>query len=264
MKTTILYFSATGNSIVIARKLAKNMENAEVVSIVKMMKNDTIKISSEKVGIIIPVYAWGAPRIVMEFLKKLELNHNQYIFAIAHSGGIAGYTLKQMNRALSKKGIRIHAGFSVKDASYAGVEKDIPVRIAKALDGKGREKMRTFIQREDEIRSVIGNNELHKVETTNFMVDIYTRFMHGIALELFKKRDSKFAVTADCSKCDTCVKICPQQNIIRKDSGLVWQHNCEMCLACLKWCPKKAIELTGDNMSYNRRHNNQISIKDFL
>ena len=83
MQTTILYFSATGNSIVIARKLAKNMENAEVISIAKIMKNDTIKVYSEKIGIIIPVYAWGAPRIVMEFLNRIELNHNQYIFAIA-------------------------------------------------------------------------------------------------------------------------------------------------------------------------------------
>ena len=47
MKTTIFYFSATGNSIVITRKLAKSMENTEVISIVKVMKNDTIKVSSE-------------------------------------------------------------------------------------------------------------------------------------------------------------------------------------------------------------------------
>ena len=264
MKTTIYYYSATGNSIILARKLAESMQDTEVISITKLMKKESIKTSSEKIGFVIPVYAWGAPRIVMDFLKRIELNNPQYVFAIAHSGGIAGYTLKQMNRALSKKGVRIDAGFSVKDVSYAGLEKDIPVKIAKLLAGDTREKMKTFIEREDEILSIIDNNKPHKVETTNFMMDIYAQFMHGIALKIFERGDAKFAVTEDCSKCDTCVKICPQKNIIRADSRLVWQHNCDMCLACLKWCPKQAIVRGGDQLSYNRRRNNQVTIKDFL
>ena len=263
MNTTIFYFSATGNSIVIARKLAENLQNTEIISIAKVMKKDTIKTSAERIGLIVPVYSWGAPRIVMDFLKRLEIDDTPYIFAVAHSGGIAGYTLKQMNKALLKKNSKIHAGFSVKDTSYAGVENELPVKIAKLLDGQGRENLRTFAQREDEICSIISDNKLHKVETTSFIVDTYARLMHGMAMKIFKGRDSGFAVTSDCVRCNSCVKICPQQNITRADSELVWHHNCEMCLACLKWCPKEAIVRT-DAFSYNRKRNNQVTIKDFL
>lgn len=118
MKTKIFYFSATGNSLNIARQIAAGLDEVKLVSIPKVI-NDLIDTSAPKIGLVFPVYAWGMPRIVADFLKKIKLDKEQYIFAVAVSAGTPGDTLNKLKRTLNRKGSQLNAGFAIKEASYA-------------------------------------------------------------------------------------------------------------------------------------------------
>ncbi len=82
MKTTIYYFSATGNTLSVAKKLQGMMEDVELVSIADALANVKV-IEAQKIGFLFPIYAWGMPRIVSEFIDQLRFGHIHYCFSIS-------------------------------------------------------------------------------------------------------------------------------------------------------------------------------------
>jgi ferredoxin len=88
MNTTIYYFSATGNSLHFARELAQELHTENIFSIAEAMDQEFVETDSQRVGLVFPVYAWGPPRIVMDFLEKLIFQGSPYIFSIVTCVGI--------------------------------------------------------------------------------------------------------------------------------------------------------------------------------
>ena len=105
----IIYFSATGNSEHVAKKIASKT-NDEAISITKVDKiNDNV------LGIISPTYAWGLPIIVKERLEKLTfINKPDYIYYVATYGTTCGATTCFVNNIFKNKGLSLSSGFSVK------------------------------------------------------------------------------------------------------------------------------------------------------
>ncbi len=112
MKTTIFYFSGTGNSLKIARDIAEVLGDAEVISIPEII-NEEISILSERIGIVFPVYIWGIPLIVGKFLKRIKAPADKYFFAVATCGSMPGATLGQVANILKSQGMKLSAGFSI-------------------------------------------------------------------------------------------------------------------------------------------------------
>ena len=72
MKTTIYYFSGTGNSLKVAKDIAAELKDTEIIQICKnnMGINNT---TSNKIGIVFPVYVSGMPLLVKEFIEKIKI-----------------------------------------------------------------------------------------------------------------------------------------------------------------------------------------------
>ena len=66
MRTVIFYFSGTGNCLKVARDLASELGNTELIPVAKAIK-DKAKVLVECIGIIYPVYMFGMPLIVKKF-----------------------------------------------------------------------------------------------------------------------------------------------------------------------------------------------------
>lgn len=64
----ILYFTATGNSLYIAKSLG-----GELLSIPQMVKNGFFEFTDDKIGIVFPLHAWGVPSYVADFFKKSKI-----------------------------------------------------------------------------------------------------------------------------------------------------------------------------------------------
>ena len=69
----ILYFSGTGNSKYIAKRIAEAIRENTVDLNMKIKENDTSPLQTGRdVIIVTPTYAWRIPKIVSEFIDKTK------------------------------------------------------------------------------------------------------------------------------------------------------------------------------------------------
>ena len=136
MKTKIFYFTGTGNSLAVAKNIGSELGDTELVSIPAVIKGDIIA-DTPVIGLVFPVYIWGMPNMVVDFVNKLKLDNNQYIFAVATCAGIPGETLIQLQKTLQKGGSNLDAGFIVKEAPNTIQKDNMFVKIARLLERNG-------------------------------------------------------------------------------------------------------------------------------
>jgi len=73
----VLYFSGTGNSKYIAKRIAEAIQENAVDLNMKIKENDTSPLQTGRdVIIVTPTYAWRIPKIVSEWIDKTELVEN--------------------------------------------------------------------------------------------------------------------------------------------------------------------------------------------
>ena len=115
----IFYFSGTGNSLWVAKKLAELQED-QILFIPKLMEEKrgpfsfTLK-QDEMLGFVFPVYAWAPPKIVLEFINNLVItNRSDYdTYSVCTCGDHAGLTMNVLSANLQKRNIKLNSGFSV-------------------------------------------------------------------------------------------------------------------------------------------------------
>ncbi len=264
MKTTIYYFSGTGNSLKIARDLAEMLDDSELIPIAKIWQNDHIAATTEKVGFVFPLYYWGLPKILYDFLTKIELNKANYIFAVITRGAsIDGIPLYQLGRILEEKSKILNAGFFIL----------MPDNYIILADGPSEDiQNELFKAAKKEIESVY---EIISENKDNFKIDKYTdkskiktkrreraekvsKKFHNDVLE----SDKFFVVDDNCNSCGTCENVCPVDNILLIEGRPQWQHKCQQCLACINFCPENSIQYGEKTVNRKRYHHPEITVDD--
>jgi ferredoxin len=267
MPTKIFYFTGTGNSLSVAQNIATGMGDTELLSIPKVInvaisvENGDISLDTSKIGLVFPVYMWGMPNIVVEFVRKLELNKKHYIFAVATCAGQPGETLIQLQKLLQEKGADLDAGFAVREASNTIQKDNIFINIARLIE---RDEIisKSGKERLPEIIEVISRNQKHKVETSSRLLNLYGRWVYSMAMPRINTMGQFFA-DDNCSLCLTCQRICPSDNIKIVNDKPTWNQNCEFCQACVQWCTKEAIHIKDEDLK-RRYHNPEIKVKDII
>ncbi|MBZ9613993.1 flavodoxin family protein [Clostridium estertheticum] len=72
MKPNVYCFAGTGNSLTVAKDIAKEIEGV-LISIPYVIGHDIIKTDAKVVVIIFPVYMWGIPLIIERFIKNFKI-----------------------------------------------------------------------------------------------------------------------------------------------------------------------------------------------
>ncbi|HIG0357635.1 TPA: EFR1 family ferrodoxin [Clostridium sporogenes] len=106
----IYYFTGTGNSLQIANDLSAKLDECTIHKIAEYLGE---KIDGSTLGIVFPVYNWGLPLIICDFLRKLCVSDETYIYAIANYGGLPGKALDQCKYILKESGLKLSAGFLI-------------------------------------------------------------------------------------------------------------------------------------------------------
>jgi len=257
MRTTIYYFSGTGNSLFVAKSLAKLISNCDIKSIPMEMHSSKLIKNSQKIGFVFPLYAFGLPNIVIKFIKKFDFSNASYIFSIVTRGAKSWGALDQLNELLKSKSNKLSAGF------YIDMPGNYIIKHRVCSENEQRYLFKNAEIKIKEIADVINSKDT-KIEKTNIFFRIFSRFYHLIWLNLLKSKHSKFYSDENCDHCGLCVDICAFNNIKLDKKAPMWGDNCQMCLACLHFCPKQAIQYGSKTKGKTRYHNPNITSKEMI
>ncbi len=241
----ILYFTATGNNLYVAKRLGGTK-----YSIPKLLKENQFEFEDEKIGIIFPIYVSNVPKIVEEFLDKAKLN-SKYIFAIGTYGAMSGGAVSHLLEIGKRNNIQFSyintllmvdnylPGFDMNKQMVKEPKKNIEENLSLII--KDVEHGRNFIKKSSAMGGVM-RFIASKITSDHF--------------------EDKFYVESSCNGCKTCEKVCPVNNIKVKEQP-TFQNNCQQCLACIQNCPQKAIRLKGEKSSARFRNNN-VDLKEII
>lgn len=222
MSMTIYCFSATGNSLTTARKLAEMLGDCRVIPVPSLRAQSKVKDDSDAVGFVFPVYYGNMPWPVRELISKMAFAKDAYVFSVTTYRGHAGAAAKRMDQLLMTRGVRLSGSFGLPmpgnsfinapevDAAHLAAQTDNIAAIA--------ERIRS--------REHTGSTAPELLPMTP--IDYPNNFR---------------GITADdsCTGCGICAQVCPMGNIRIEGGRAVIGDDCATCLACFHWCPVEAV-----------------------
>ena len=252
----VFYFTATGNSLFVARQLSDNP-----ISIPQELKKEKMVYEADEIGIVCPDYAGAIPKIVQEFVAKATLKA-PYIFTIITYGNACVNVAEWWDEFCKGKSVvnnyvqpilMVDNYLPVFDMNeQMTIDKHVDESLARILEDIGAHK-----------------NQIAAAEMGMFNKDMLKRM-----------QDQHFSMTAErllelkkdrCVECMTCEKVCPHKNFSLEADGLRFTGDCEFCLACVQNCPQKALTLKsqwpgmpGERNAEARYRYPDISLNDII
>jgi len=259
MLTTIYYFTGTGNSLKIAKDLAQKLEECELIPIVKIWQLENLESTSEKIGFIFPLYYSGLPKIVYDFIRKINLNKSNYFFAVITSAGdINEQPLQQLEKILKTKEKTLSAGFFI----------TMPNNYIIGFDIHSEEHQKEFFEKA--IKQVDKISKIVMDKKENLTQDIFEKNLSRSARinQTFRdeayESDRSFYADDNCNSCGICENVCPVNNIVLVQGIPEWQHKCQLCLACINFCPEKSIQFGTETLKTGRYHHPEITVQEII
>ena len=264
----ILYFSGTGNSLAIARQIAEATSD-QLMPLMEAAQQDLS--SEQRIGLVFPTYDFNIPPAVRTLLSRLKLSPNAYVYAVITCGGQVGNTIWTLRRLLHKQGIRLAYSHKV----------SVPDNSALAFGRNPNKQFGKFERVPKRLEQIIRElqAESHTLHYSWFSVLSWLLGLPAVEKGMIRTLGPK--VNPDkCTGCNTCVRICPMENIslcsvspqdglssVSSKSGLVAfiSDNCTVCLACVHACPQQAISTNGHETLKERQYRHpDIKLKDLI
>lgn len=236
----IFYFTGTGNSLYVAKKIAEKQDELLVSIAKELQKNEKAYEyqlnENETIGFVFPIYAWGPPKIVIEFINKLKISSsNSYTFYISTCGEDEGNTKGIVEKALAKINLSIDSAFSIKMPNNCIIGFDVE---PKEVENKKLRNAEVYLE---EINNIVLQREKGIFKTLPGKLPALKSKLVNSLFNSFALSTKSFFATDKCNSCGICENICPVKSISVKEKP-VWSKKCTQCLACINSCPVHAIQ----------------------
>ncbi|MFI3298047.1 MAG: EFR1 family ferrodoxin [Rikenellaceae bacterium] len=259
---TLLYFTATGNSLHIAKSLGGNL-----ISIPEMVKTGTLEFADDKIGIIFPIYSNKVMPYIEEFLMKANIKCD-YLFGVMTYGILAAGAVNHLQEIGTKAGLDFAyintirmvdnwiPGFKMDNQIKNEYKKEIEKHLAViAGDVKASKKM---IRKSSGLSRLLTRYQVKSAAKPNPKGGVF-----GLATGLGIKNFIKLEDT--CISCGVCASVCPMNNItVNKVAKTIeLGDTCLSCFACTHNCPTNSIRLKQER-SRARYRNSNISLNEII
>lgn len=246
----VFYFTATGNSLYVAKRLSENP-----ISIAQMLKQSELEFEDKSIGVVFPIYAGRAPKIVIDFLKKSTFK-TSYMYFIGTYGNSDSAICETLPAECEKLKINYMNTVSMVDNYLPVFDMEQEKKADKGTEKKIEKIIADISERKQSIPEVTSTGR-------RLAKQVWTMEKLG----LMKNDGSQLVVkTKICNGCGICKKVCPIDNIVI-GSGIAVRKNskCEYCLACAHHCPNKAITIKrGEKNSSARYRNENITLQEII
>lgn len=241
----ILYFTGTGNSRYIAKRIAQAVGDTPVSLNERLRRGDTSKLCVEgDLVVVTPTYAWRIPRVVERLLLETELTKVKRVWFVMNCGSEIG-NASQYNRLLSEK----------KGFSYMGTAEIVmPENYIAMFQAPGSDKAKEIVNAAEPSINRTAQQIAAGQAFSEPKSRLLDRFLSGPVNRAFYPLFVKakgFHAGAGCSGCGACEKLCPLNNISMNNGKPAWGKDCTQCMACICGCPEEAIE-------YGRRSRGKV------
>lgn len=232
----ILYFSGTGNSEYVAKRIAQETGD-ECLNLFDRLKNSNYnEISSSCPFVIVaPTYGWRIPRLLSDWLINTNLTGSKDIYFVMTCGGEIGNASKYLEKLCTEKKLNFKGcGEIVMPENYIAMF--------------GAPEKKEALEIIDKSEPVIDETARHIAKGENLAnkkAGIIDKLKSGIVNDMYYPvclHAKKFTVDDKCISCGKCEKGCVLSNIKIVDGRPVWGDNCTHCMACICKCPVGAIE----------------------
>lgn len=220
----ILYFSSTGNSLYIAKKVQEKF-GGKILFIPKYADDGR---EFERIFIVTPIHSFGMPAPVFDFLPNL--NKKTEIIVIQNYGGMIGGADFLFLQYAQKLGLNLKSLHTIKMPENFTLSFTVPKFYMN----------RTLKNCEENLKKIF-----EKIEANSFHLPKKRKTKE----KTYLKNKSNwhligkvFCANENCMKCGKCIKLCPVGNIEIKDGKISFKENCIACLSCYHRCPNKAIQ----------------------
>lgn len=249
----VFYFSATGNSLYVAKQL-----DTQQVSIPQAIHQENLTFQADSIGVVCPVYGHEMPAMVKEFLQKADFQ-TEYFYLILTYGRIHGGAVELAEEFLKECGKKADYITTIMMVDNFLPSFDMEEQIASDPEKKVDEHI-AAIKADLDVRK-------HWMQP----VTQEDRDWHQTYLDHHNSVPADFwqhfyRVTDACIGCGICTRVCPVGCIHLEDGKAVHtMKNCQMCMACTHHCPQKAIQLNMPEKNPNARYRNEhISLGEII
>lgn len=232
----ILYFSGTGNSEFVAKRIAGETGDEMINLFEKIRTGDYSRIKSRTPFVfVVPTYAWQIPHIVRDWISHTKFGGNRKAYFVMTCGDSIGNAGEYIEKLCVKKGFH-----------YMGCAKVVmPENYIAMFNAPEKEKAIKIIEKAlpsvDAVIEVIKKDAPIPEKKITAVGKLSTSLVNRIFYPVFVHA-KKFYTTDACVSCGKCEKVCPMNNIEMVDGRPVWEDNCTHCMACICGCPEAAIE----------------------
>ena len=240
----IYYFSGTGNSAWVAEQLARETDD-QAMDMAPLMRDGPIAVSASgnvRIGIVFPVYAWGAPLLVERFCKSVKIQPEVYTFAVCTCGGEPGKSMQRLKRFFPWQG----AWSLTMPSNYIiGYDAD-PPEVQQQQILAARNKIPQIA------KAIMQGSSAYDVPEGPAS-GLRTTLIRPM-FNAFARRTKPFFATDACNGCGLCARICPIGAIRLENGRPQWiAKHCTQCLGCINRCPQEAIQY-GTGTSARKRY----------
>ena len=246
-KRIVFYFTATGNSLFIAKQLSDSP-----LSIPQELKKTDLTYEADEIGFVFPDYAAAVPVIVREFVEKARFKAS-YIFSVITFGNASVNVAEWWNDWAKAKGL--HNNYI---NTILMVDNYLPVFDM-------NEQIKIDKKTDENMAGIIDDISGHKDFIAPSEMGWFTKEMLQGMQDMHFSQMSEQLIKLDadkCIQCTTCTEVCPRGNFSLASGVLQISGKCEFCLACVQNCPQHALSLERERNKEARYRHPDISLNE--
>ena len=180
-------------------------------------------------------------------IRKMKFKQNTYIFIFTTYRGHPGDVAKRFDNLLQ--------------------EKNLSLALSKGIPMPGNSYLSTVEQIKDTLANQKTNiKKLVKsiIEQDKIDYSLLPEVENSAVYKACNMRGIK--VDEKCIGCQTCIKVCPMNNIELIEGKIKIKDNCMTCLACFHWCPTAAIYMSKEKEIERREkyHHPDVRLTDII